>query len=129
MTETTYKRPGLVTFASIMMFIVGGLLLVWSIEEFSNAAWLKEVSFGLFGGQFATWAIIDLILAVVALVAGYSIWNGGKFGWWIGMIMAIISAVRWFFYIPWVPFAALIVIAIDVMIIYGLSAHSEYFDQ
>jgi hypothetical protein len=129
MTEITYKRPGLVTFASIMMFIVGGLSLVWSIEEFSNAVWLRDVSFGLFGQQFAIWAIIDLILAVVALVAGYSIWQGGKFGWWVGMIVAVISAVRWFFYIPWVPVAALVVIAIDVLIIYGLSAHWEYFDQ
>jgi hypothetical protein len=112
-----------------MMFIVGGLLLVWSIEEFSDASWLKDVSFGLFGKQFVTWAIVDLILAVVALVAGYSIWHGGKFGWWVGMIVAVISAVRWFFYIPWVPFAAIIVIVIDILIIYGLSSHSEYFDQ
>ena len=62
MTETTNKRPGLVTFASIMMFIVGGLLLVWSIEEFFNGAWLADVSFGLFGRQFFIWAIIDLVL-------------------------------------------------------------------
>ena len=129
MTETTYKRPGLVTFASIMMFIVGGFLLVWSIEEFLNATWLADVSFGLFGRQFLIWAFIDFILAIVAFVAGYSIWQGGKFGWWVGMIAAIISAVRWFFYIPWVPFAALVVITINVLIIYGLSSHSEYFDQ
>ena len=128
MSETTSKRPGLVTFASIMMYIVGGFLLVWSIEEFSNAAWLRDVSFGLFGQQFAIWAFAGLAYLIWALVAGYSIWQGGKFGWWVGMIVAIISAVRWFFYIPWEPVAALVVIAIDVMIIYGLSAHREYFD-
>jgi len=129
MTETTYKRPGLVTFASIMMFIAGGLLLVWSIEEFANAAWLKDVSFGLFGQQFIIWAVADLILAIVALVAGYSIWQGGRFGWWIGMIVAVIGAMRWFFYMPWAPLAALVGITIDVLIIYGLSTHQEYFDQ
>ena len=126
--QTTYARPGLVTFASIMMFIAGGLFLVWSIEEFSNAAWLRDVSFGLFGQQFFIWAIIDFILAIVAFAAGYSIWQGGKFGWWVGIIVAVISAIRWFFYIPWQPIATLVVITIDVLIIYGLSSHSEYFD-
>lgn len=127
MTATTSNRQGLVTFASIMMFIVGGLLLVWSIEEFTNGAWLQNVSFGLFGRQFLIWAYIDLIMGILALVAGFSIWQRGKFGWWIGIIMASISAVRWFFYIPWVPVAALIVITIDVLIIYGLTEHAEDF--
>jgi hypothetical protein len=103
------------------------LLLVWSIEEFTNGAWLKNVSFGLFGRQFLIWAYIDLILGIVALVAGYSIWQRGKFGWWVGIIVASISAVRWFFYIPWVPLAALIVITIDVLIIYGLTENAEDF--
>ncbi len=129
MSEVTIsKRPGLVTFASIMMFLAGGLLLVWSIEEFTDAAWLRDISTGLFGDQILIWAIIDLILAVVALVAGYSLWQGGKFGWWIGMIASVVISVRWFFYIPWFPIAALVVIAICILIIYGLAEHEDYFD-
>ena len=125
---TTSKRPGLVTFASVMMFLVGGLLLVWSIEGFTDAAWLRDVRTGLFGDQILIWAIIDLILAVVAFFTGYSLWKGGKFGWWVGMIASVIIGVRWFFYIPWVPIAALVVIAISILIIYGLAAHEDYFD-
>ncbi len=125
---TTSKRPGLVTFASILMFMTGGLHLVWSIEGFSDAAWLSEISTGLFGDQILIWAIIDLILAVVAVVAGYSLWQGGKFGWWVGMIASVVIAVRWIFYIPWVPIGALVVIAISILIIYGLAEHEDYFD-
>ena len=125
---TTQERPGLVTFASIMMFLLGGMHLVWSIEGFTDAAWLKDISTGLFGDQILIWAIIDLILAVVAFFAGYSLWKTGKFGWWVGMIVAVVIAVRWIFYFPWVPLAALAVITISILIIYGLTQHEDYFN-
>ena len=125
---TTQKRPGLGTFASIMMFLAGGLLLVWSIEGFTDAAWLRDNRTGLLGDQILIWAIIYLILDVVAFVAGYSIWQGGKFGWWVGMILSMISAFRMFFYKFWFPIAALIVIAIDIMIMYALAKYEDWFD-
>ena len=129
MTEaTTSKRPGWVTFASIVLFLVGGLHLVWSIEGFTDAAWLRDISTGLLGDQLIIWAIIDLVLAIVFVVGGYSIWQGGKFGWWVGMIVAMISAFRAFFFIFWFPLAALLVIAIDIMIIYALAKYEDYFD-
>ena len=129
MTEAaTGKRPGWVTFASIILFLVGGLHLVWSIEGFTDAAWLRDISTGLLGDQLIIWAVVDLVLAVVFVVAGYSVWQGGKFGWWVGMLVAMISALRWFFYIFWFPIAALLVIAIDIMIIYALTKNEEWFD-
>lgn len=122
------ERPGWVTFAAIMMFVAGGLMLVLSIEEFSDAAWLSDFGTGLLADQITTWAIIDLIIAIVTLIAGYSIWNGGKFGFWFGVIVAGLHAMRWFFYIPWVPLMAMTIILIDVLIIYGLASNKDYFD-
>ena len=100
MPETTVKRTGWVTFASLVMFLAGALNLVWAIEEFSGAAWLKNLSAGDFGTQYTIWAIVDLVIALVAFGAGASIWQGGKFGFWVGMMAAIFSAVRAFSVYP-----------------------------
>jgi hypothetical protein len=127
MPETPVKRTGWVTFAAMVMFVAGALNLVWAIEEFSGAAWLNNLSSGDFGTQYTVWAIIDLVMALVAFGAGVSIWQGGKFGFWVGMIAAILSVVRAFIYIPWFPFAAILVIVIDLLIIYALSSDAEYF--
>ena len=54
--------------------------------------------------------------------------RGGEVGRIIGIVIAAVSAVRWFFYLPYAPIAALVIIAIDILIIYALVAHSEYFD-
>ena len=127
--KTTYARPGLVTFAAVMLIVVGGIGLVMAIEQFSNASWLSDISLGLFGQNLLIWAIIDIIIAIVAIIGGFSIWGGGKFGWWAGMILAVFAIVRWFFLIGFVPVGALIVITMATMIIYGLSSGKEYFDQ
>jgi hypothetical protein len=40
---------------------------------------------------------------------------------------AIFSAVRWLFFLPIALIAAVVFIAIDILIIYGLVANEEYF--
>lgn len=127
MADTETKRPGWINYASIVMFMAGMLNLIWAFEEYNNATWLRELSAGDFGTQFTAWAILDLILAIVAMGAAYSVWQGGKFGFWIGVIAAVLSAVRAFLFIPWIPFGASAIITIDLLIIYALSSNTEYF--
>ena len=120
-------RPGLVTFAAIMMFVAGGFELVWALVEFANAAWLSSVTYGTFSGYLWLWAILDLVLAAAIFYAGFDILRGGSFGRLFGVIVACISAVRWFFYIPASPWLSIVAIAVDVLIIYALVAHEEFF--
>jgi hypothetical protein len=121
------RRPGLVTFAAIMMFIAGGFEVVFAIWEFANASWLVTSTYGNFGGYLWLWAIVDLVLAAIILYAGYDLLRGGQFGYILGVMLAGISAIRWFFLIPAAPFLALIIIAVDLLIIFGLTANADYF--
>ncbi len=121
-------RPGLVTFAAIMMFVLAGFQLVFAIDEFANVAWVAVNVYGTLGGPLWVWGIIDLAFAALALYAGYDLLRGGSFGRIFGLIIATLSAIRWFLYLPAAPLLAMVVIAVDVLIIYGLAAHSEYFD-
>jgi hypothetical protein len=122
------QRPGLVTFAAVMMFVLAGFQIVFAIEEFASAAWVAANVYGMFGGPLWIWGIIDTALALLALYAGYDLLRGGSFGRIFGLIIASFSAIRWFFYLPVAPLLAMVVIAVDVLIIYGLAAHTEYFN-
>jgi hypothetical protein len=126
-TAVATTRPGLVTFAGVMMFVLGGFQLTWAIVEFSNAAWLAGTAYGNFNGYLWLWGILDLLLAAVSFYAGYDILRGGTFGQVYGVLVAGLSAIRWFFYLPAAPWAGIVAIAIDVLIIYALVAHSDYF--
>ena len=121
------QRPGLVTFAAIMMFLLAGFQVMYAILEFAHAAWVAVNVAGTFGGPLWLWGIIDAVFAAVAFYAGTDLLRGGQFGRTFGLIIASLSTIRWFFYIPAAPWTAVVVIVVNILIIYGLVAHSEYF--
>lgn len=129
MSKALGRRPGMVTFAAVMMFLLGGFQLAWALTELANAAWFTGTAYGNFGGYLWLWAIVDILIAAVAFYAGYDILRGGTFGRIFGIIIAGFSAVRWFFLLPVAPLAALIMIVLDSLILYGLLAHEEYFSS
>jgi uncharacterized membrane protein len=111
-----------------MMFLLAAFQIIFAIVEFYNAAWFANTAYGTFSDRLWLWGIVDLIVAAIAIYAGYDLLRGGTFGRIIGLIAAAIIGVRWFFYLPAEPWTGVVMIAIAVLVIYGLVAHSEYFD-
>lgn len=120
-------RPGLITFAAIMMFVVGGFHILLAMSEFARVAWVPSslVTVPIIQA-LVFWGIIDLIIGFIALYAGASILRGGTFGWIIGYTFAALGVIRWLFYIPVSPVLAVVIIVLSVLIIYGLAKHSDY---
>ena len=127
LTSVPKQRPGLVTFAAVMLFVLGGLYAAVAFMEFFNATWLLFSPYNGVGGSLWLWGILDAIYALILVFAGYSILAGGQVGQIIGIVVAGVSAVRWLFYLPIAPVTAVVIIAIDVLIIYALVAHEAYF--
>ena len=124
----TIGRPGLLTYAAIMMFVLGGFHILLAISEFANSTWvLSRLDIELVIPILLIWGIIDLIIGSIALYAGYSILSGGAFGWIMGYIFATLGIIRWLFHIPVSPVLAVVVIALAALVIYGLVKHTDYF--
>ena len=124
----TMGRPGWLTYAAIMMFVLGGFHLLLAISEFANSTWvLSRLGIELVIPILLIWGIIDLIIGSIALYAGYSILSGGTFGWIMGYIFATLGIIRWLFHIPVSPVLAVVVIALAALVIYGLVKHTDYF--
>jgi hypothetical protein len=127
MSQALARRPGLVTFAAIMMFLLGGFELTFALVEFANAAWVVANVYGSFGGYLWLWGILDALFAFAAFYAGYDLLRGGTFGQVFGILVAGFSAIRWFFYLPAAPWLAVVIIALDILIIYGIVVNADYF--
>lgn len=128
---TTKHRPAWVTFAAIMMFLLGAFNLVsgFSALSLGNSSVFNEMVKELGGRNFTLVGTVDLVLAVCNFYAGYSILKGGKFGFIWGIVFAIVNATKWFFLVLWFPVASFTIMALDAIIIYALVSSPEWFGQ
>lgn len=125
------RRPGWVTFAAVISFIVGVFYALIALSEYANSLWIYgNVSshvYNLNGSHLLWWAIFDTIIAVLAIGAGLSLLRGGFFGLVVALTGAGFSALRWLFYIPSDPWLAISIVVLNVLVIYGLCASVDYF--
>ena len=120
------RRPGMITFAAIMMFMVAGFEALSALLAFAGTGWWVTDAGNLVYANFVLWGVLDLLIALIALYSGIDLLRGGTFGIAMGYLFAVLGAIRWLFVIPAAPILAVVVIALCVMIIYALAQYSDY---
>ena len=122
------RRPGMLTFAAIIMFMVAGFDALSAILAFAGTGWWVTEMGNLVYTNFVLWGILDLVIALIALYAGIDLLRGGGFGRAMAYVFAIVGAIRWLLVIPAAPILAVVIIALCVMVIYALARDSDYVD-
>src|SRR5690349_12264061 len=85
-------RPGLVTFAAVMMFVLAGFQGVWAVLELFNTAWIAGTTYGDFNGFLWIWATLDILLAGLTLFVGFALLAGSSVAYIYGLCVTSISA-------------------------------------
>jgi hypothetical protein len=116
---------GFAAFAGAIMLIVG------IFQGLAGLAAIFDDSFFVVGDNYAfkvdttTWGWIHLIFGVILVFAGLAIYRGAVWARTIGVILAILSAVANFFFIPYYPVWAVLIIALDIAIIWALVVYGR----
>jgi hypothetical protein len=116
------QGAGWLTFAGIMVLIAGILNVIWGIAAIDSANFFVEEERFIFS-DLNTWGWIILTIGIIQVSASLSIWSGGQFGRWIGILGASLSAIAALLSIPAYPLWSLAIFGLDLLIIYGLSAY------
>src|SRR5215210_7856998 len=122
------RRPGMLTFAAVLMFMVAGFEALAALFAFAGTGWWVTDMGNLVYTNFVLWGIIDSIIALIALYGGIDLLRGGGFGRAMAYVFAVVGAIRWLFVIPAAPILAVVVILLCVMVIYALALSSDYVD-
>src|SRR5215207_9582850 len=118
-------RPGMLTFAAVVMFMVAGLEALSAILAFAGTGWWVTDAGNLVYANFVLWGIVDSIIALIALYAGIDLLRGGGFGRAMAYVFAVVGAIRWLFVICQHRCRRVVVIALCVMVVYALAKHSD----
>jgi hypothetical protein len=110
-TSSAGGRPALVTFAAILLIMLGGFELALAITEFFRYAFgalspLADATYSIF------WGVLDALYGPVLLYGGYALLQGQVVGRTVALIVADFAAIRWFFYMWYVPWAAALIIGL-----------------
>ena len=122
MTNDTTEGAGWVLFAGIMLMILSILNIIWGIAAIDTANFFVAGQ-NYIVSDLSTWGWVVLCIGGLQLIAAFSIWAGGQYGRWVGLITACLNAVAALMTIPAYPFWALAIFAVDVLVIYALSAY------
>jgi hypothetical protein len=120
--DDTMRGGGWVAFAGIMILIAAVLNVIWGIAAIDKASFFIEDERFIIS-NLSTWGWIIVVIGVLQLFAAFSIFSGGGYGRWIGIISASLGAIGALLSIPGYPFWSLAVFFVDVLVIYGLAAY------
>ena len=115
---------GLVLFASVLLVIVGCFNLIYGIAAIANSHVFTAHAHYVFG-NLRTWGWITLILGVVQLLAAAGVLAGNQVARWFAVVVVGLNAIEQMFFIPAYPFWSLMIIAVDVVALYGLCAYGS----
>lgn len=122
--EVSGSTVGFVVFAGVMMMLIG------TFHAFTGLAAIIQNEFFVVGPKYAyeldvtAWGWLHLIFGVIVAAAGYGVFSGATWARVVGITLAAISAVGNFFFIPYQPVWAILIIALDVLVIAALTAYS-----
>jgi hypothetical protein len=122
---TSAWAAGFTLFAALMMIMAGCFqAFVGLIAIFENEFYVATRNY-LFQFDATTWGWIHLILAVIVGLAGMALLAGQTWARVVGIILAVLSAISNFLFIPYYPIWSLLIITLDVFVIWALAAHGR----
>jgi hypothetical protein len=112
-----------------MMIIAGSLNLFYGVIAAVNDEWVVFTNRGNVYLDVSEWGWAHIILGSVVLLSGIGVFSGNILARTVAVIVASVSLLVNFFFIPVYPLWALTVITIDVLVIWALTAHGREMRQ
>jgi hypothetical protein len=125
--QPSYWAAGWATFAGIMLIMLGVFHAIAGLAEVVDPDYyVKNVSGDyVFKLSSDAWGWIHLIGGIIVFFAGFAIFRGAVWGRTVGVIIALISGFAAFAWLPFAPVSAIVIIAIDIAVIWALTAHGR----
>ena len=116
---------GTIFVAGVLLILAGfwqammGLVAVLSDTLYvTTASWVFEL-------DVTAWGWIHMAIGVLLAVVGVFVLRGAGWAAIVAIVLAVLSAIANFLWLPYYPLWSILVIAVDVLVIWALAAHRE----
>ena len=116
---------GLTAFAGVIMFLLGGWWIMAGLVALVSDDFYVVTREWIFEFDATIWGWIHLILGVVVGFAGISVFVGEVWARTVGVILAVISGLVAFAWLPYYPVWAILIVTLSVFTVWALTAHGR----
>jgi hypothetical protein len=121
--QSTLFATGFAMFAGVLMILAG----LWGVLAGFAAILNDEVYVTtpeyVYSFDITGWGWIHLILGVLVVAAGVGVVQGATWAVVVGIVLASLSALVNFAFIPYYPVWSIMIIALDVVVIWALATY------
>ena len=133
MTSATMRRDRsarqgegywMIVFAVALLVTVGFFNLIDGIAAIANShVFIANAHYVV--GDLRAWGWVVLILGVLQLIAAIAILAGSQAARWFAVVVIGLNAIGQMLFIPAYPFWSLLIIAVDIVALWGLCAYGS----
>ena len=119
--EASPWATGFAIFASMLMIMLGVLHAIMGFVALFNDDFYVRVRNYTFDLDITGWGWIHLILGILMLVVGFGLFGRRTWAGVTAIMLAMLSALANFFFIPYYPIWSLLEIGLAVWVIWALT--------
>ncbi|HSC90531.1 MAG TPA: hypothetical protein VLB86_02625 [Gaiellaceae bacterium] len=112
---------GGVSFAATMLVVIGFFQVIAGLTAIFDDEFFVVTRNYTFDLDVTAWGWIHLILGVLLVITGLALYARAAWAAITALVLAVFSAIDNFFFIPYYPFWALLLIALNVWVIWALT--------
>jgi len=114
----------MIVFAVALLVTVGFFNLIDGIAAIANShVFIANAHYVV--GDLRAWGWVVLILGVLQLIAAIAILAGSQAARWFAVVVIGLNAIGQMLFIPAYPFWSLLIIAVDIVALWGLCAYGN----
>lgn len=134
MPEMTAGRPqhevsgwaiGFTSFAGFMLVLIGVFHIIAGFTGLARNTLYAVTPNYVFSFNVTTWGWAHIIVGIIVLAAGFGVFSGAVWARTVGVLVAALSVIANFAFLPYYPLWAILIIAVDIAVIWALTAHGR----
>ena len=123
--ERSSVAVGFINFAGVVLIVAGIFQVIQGIVGLANNDFYVVSQKWVFQLNVTTWGWVHILFGIVAILAGAGLFSGAVWARTVAVIVAGISIIANFVWLPYYPVWALVVIVVDFFVIWALVLHGR----
>ena len=112
---------GGIAFAATVLTIIGVFQIIAGLVAIFNDDFYVVAQNYTFDLDTSAWGWIHLLLGILLVATGWGLFSGATWAGVTAIVLASLSAIANFFFIPYYPFWSIVLIALDIWVIWAIT--------